>query len=74
MGVGAVDQFDAEAIESREKGVDAIGAFDLVGKEAADFFVSEITLGFALGDHFLEGGVVKYKHRSAPLALHVRLG
>jgi hypothetical protein len=31
-------------------------------------------LGFALGDHFLKSGVVKYKHRSAPLALPVRLG
>ena len=37
--------------------VDAIGAFDLIGQEAADFFVGESALGFALGDQFLESGV-----------------
>ena len=56
MGVGAVDELDAEAVEGGEEGVDAIGAFDFIGQEAADFFVGESALGFALGDQFLQSG------------------
>ncbi len=57
MGVGAVDEFDSEAIERGEQRVDAVGAFDFVGQIAADFFVSEMALGLGLGDEFLQAGV-----------------
>ena len=48
MGVGAVDEFDSEAIERGEQGVDAVGAFDFIGQKAADFFVGEMCLGLGL--------------------------
>ena len=34
MGVGAIDQFDAEPIDRGQHGVDAVGAFDFIGKKA----------------------------------------
>ena len=54
MGVGAVDELDAEAVERGQHVVDAIGALDFIGQIAADFFVGEIALGFGLGDKFLQ--------------------
>ena len=54
VGVGAVDELDAEAVERGEQRVDAVGALDFVGQIAADFFVSEMALGFGLGDKLLQ--------------------
>ena len=33
--VGAIDEFDAQAIDGAENGIDAVGAFDLIGKKCA---------------------------------------
>ena len=47
MGVGAVDELDAESVERGEQGIDAVGAFDFVRQILADFFVGEKALLFS---------------------------
>ena len=45
MGVRAIDQFDSQAVDRAEHGVDAVGALDFIGQQGADFFVSELAVG-----------------------------
>jgi hypothetical protein len=54
MGIRAVDQFNSQAIERGEQGIDPVGALDFIRKIRTDFFVSKLSLGLTFSNKRLQ--------------------